>query len=112
MRAGQLRERVTFAVRGTGADDGYGNTLGAWSDQFTVSARVKPLRGGETVLADRLAGRQPVVITVRRSDSTATITPDWRAEDARSGTVYNIRAVTPGERHDLIDLLAESGVAE
>lgn len=111
MRAGTLRERVTLQKRSVQANDGYGNTLSDFADQFSVDARIAPLKGGETVLAARLTGTQPVVVTVRRSSSTVLIDTDWRLVDARAGTIYNIRAVTPDEKKRHIDLLCEAGVA-
>jgi SPP1 family predicted phage head-tail adaptor len=109
--AGELRERVTFSRRAA-VDDGHGNTVsGPWTDEFTVWARVRHLRGGEEVMASRLSGRQPVVLTVRRSPESEGVTTDWRATDAASGEVYNIRSVTPDEERAYFDLLCERGVA-
>ena len=110
MKAGTLRERVTFEKRNEPVDDGYGNVLEAWGDSFTVAARIMPLKSGEEVIASRLAGRQPVLITVRRSIATLGLTTECRATDARTGTVYNIRTVTPTEDKVAIDLLCEAGV--
>jgi head-tail adaptor len=108
--AGELRDRVAFDAETTG-DDGYGNTITGFAEQFIVSAKIRYLRGTEPVLADRLQGVQPVVVTVRASDNTRTITPSWRARDVRSATVFNIRAVTPSDDRHGIDLLCEAGRA-
>jgi SPP1 family predicted phage head-tail adaptor len=112
--AGEFRHVVTFAQRDTVSDE-YGNPSTGWVDRFTVRADLTARLGGETVEAARLAGRQPVVIRVRKSPDTAQVTTDWKATD-QSGTVYNIRsAIDPflGDRlHGMfIDMLAESGVA-
>ena len=95
------------------ASDGYGNEQAAtWTQAFIVAARIKPARGAESVQAARLAGKQPVVITVRVSDNTKLITTDWRARNVRSGEVYNIRSkVNPDERSAFFDLECEAGVA-
>lgn len=116
MTAGLMHERFTFQTRSdtsgnSPAGDGYGNFEGGWVDEFTVWARRRFLRGGEDVLGARLEGRQPVVLTVRRSSDTERITTDWRATDARSGKVYNIRSVEFPEDRAYIDLLVESGVS-
>lgn len=108
--AGQLRERVTFAKR-TIVDDGYGNTAGPFADQFTVWARMQFLRGGEEIMASRLGGKQPVVITVRHSPDAEQIATDWHVRNAATGEVYNVRSVTPDERRAFIDILCERGVA-
>lgn len=109
--SGQLRERMTFALRTAGADDGYGNFEAAWADQFTAAARIMPLKGGEDVMANRLAGTQPVIITVRSSSDSRLIAPNWKATDARAGTVYNIRSIANmDEKNGYLDLLATAGV--
>jgi len=91
--AGLLRERVRFERRAT-ADDGYGNKVDAW-ELLTgpVAARIKPLRGGETVLAQRLESVVTVEITVRSSAATRGVNEADRIVDARTGEGYNIRAV-------------------
>ena len=109
-----LRHRVTFAMPDTTGDE-YGNASTGWLDQFTVQAAITPRLGGETIQAERLAGRQPVVIRVRKSPDTVLITTDWRATD-QDGKAYNIRtAIDPNlsdAQHGFyIDMLAETGVA-
>jgi hypothetical protein len=111
--AGALRYRVTFAERDTTQDE-HGN-YGDWIDRFTVAANIMARLGGESVEAERLAGRQPVVIRVRKSPDTALITVDWKATD-EAGAIYNIRtAIDPfigTSQHGFwIDMLAETGVA-
>jgi SPP1 family predicted phage head-tail adaptor len=110
MTAGELRDRVRFERRQT-SDDGYGNTVAEWIPELSVSARVQPLRGTEAVMASRLQGVQPVLIVVRASAASRAITPEWRAVDARSGTVYAIRTATLRETRDYVDLLCEAGAA-
>lgn len=109
---GGLRERVAFEKRVASSDD-YGNPIaGDFVFEFETWARIRPLIGGEAVLAARLGGEQPVVITVHYSDQTKTITTDWRARDARLGTLYNIRSVANNdERKAYLDITAASGQA-
>lgn len=108
--AGRLTERIAFDAV-VSAPDGYGGQTEGFAEQFIVSARRQFLRGSEAMQAARLEGRQPVILTVRRSSQTETITTDWRARDTRSSTVYNIRTVEPSEDRAWIDMLAEAGVA-
>lgn len=112
MQPGELRERITFQARAI-SSDGYGNQQGEWVDEFTVAAKVEPRFGGEAIQAARLAGNQPVNITIRYSSDAAQITTDWRAVDARDATkTYNLRSVTnPDMRRRWIEILAEQGVA-
>ena len=92
-------------------DDGYGNTVGEFQTQFTVRAAYRHLRGGETVIASRLESKHPVVITVRASSQTRQINSDWRLVDARDGTEWAVRDVTPETDRQFITFLCESGVA-
>jgi len=108
--AGDLSERVALDAP-TSADDGHGGVVGAFETRFTVWAEYVRLRGGEAVIASRLEGRRPTVIRVRASADTRTITTDWRARDARTGEIFNLRSVEPTSDRRFIDLLAESGVA-
>lgn len=110
MSAGELREKITFFSQ-SAEDNDLGTIAGAWVGQFTVAARIQPLRGSEPIIAQRLQGVQPVVIKVRSSSDTRQITTAWKATNARTGVEYNIRAVTPDERRQYIDFLAESGIA-
>lgn len=113
--AGQLNRRLTFQAREVlPGGDGAGNFEAGWVDQFTVSARVKPTFGGETVIASRLTGIQPVTITVRRSSDTQRIAADWRAVDARDpATIYALTspAVDPAEDGAFLEMMATTGRA-
>ncbi len=110
--AGDLIERVAFEER-IDVDDGAGNLKGAFVTQFERYAKITPRLGGEEVMAARLAGRQPVTITVRvDAPNTSRITPAWRARDVKTGILYNIRAISnPDQRRVFFDILAESGNA-
>lgn len=112
MEARRLKERLTFQARAL-FSDGYGNTQTDFEDEFTEHAAVVPRLGGETVLAGRLAGRNLVNITVRRSSNTEQVTPEWRAVDARNtAKIYNIRnIIDPDETGRWLEMLAEEGVA-
>lgn len=111
LRAGQMKWRFKFDRR-TSVNDGLGNFDGPWAEQFEARARRQDLRGGESVIASRLQGVQPVVLSIYVSADSLAVTPDWRARDARTGEIFNIRAVTPAEDNRHIDLLCEKGVAD
>jgi SPP1 family predicted phage head-tail adaptor len=108
--AGLMRDRVAFDSIAAGTDD-YGNPSKDWQEQFEVAAQIRYLRGGETVVAQRLQGAQPAVVTIRDCFDARAITPGWRARDVRRGTVFNVRAATPTDDRMFIDLLCEAGVA-
>lgn len=101
-QAGRRKERVTLQARGPDAN---GDALGDWMAGSAFWARVRPLKGSEPVMQQRLQGIQPVEITVLSCAFTRDVTSAWRA--VWKGQAYNIRAVTPGEGRDEIALLAE-----
>src|SRR3569833_1333913 len=106
--AGDLRSRIAFDKR-QDVDDGYGNTQSDFIEQFTQSGALLPLKGGETVMASRLTGVQPFILTVRHSSQAAQVTTAWRARDARTGTVYDITTVVVRPTKDFIDMTCVSG---
>lgn len=70
------------------------------------------LRGGESVMNDRLAGHQPIALVIRDSKAAREIDAGWRAVDARrSGRVANISAASPSQDAGFIDVLAVVGKA-
>jgi SPP1 family predicted phage head-tail adaptor len=112
LKAGALRDRVTFQKR-TATDDGYGNPIsGDFTNQFTVWADIQYRAGGEAVQSERLAGTQPVTIVVRSSSQTRLVTTAWRAVNARSGEIYNLQtAANMDGRGEAIEFMATSGEA-
>lgn len=110
IKAGELRQRFSFAFRQT-VSDGMGNEQGEWVQQFEAWGKRVVLRGGEQVMADRLAGREPAIITIRASNQARQVTTDWRCTDTRTGDIFNIRQAMQGEKRDFIELLCDKGVA-
>lgn len=76
-------------------------------------ARLQPRYGGEAVIASRLTGVQPVLITVRRSSQSRRIVSGWRAVDARDGTVYAITspAADMDQSGAFLEVMATTGRA-
>lgn len=111
MPAGKRRHKLRFEKRVEGVDDGYGNFEGAWEEQFTEMARVLPMKGSEPVIAARLGGVQPVIITIPSSDDARLVAPHWRAVDVNSEVIYNIRSgANFDEKNREMQFIAESGV--
>ncbi|UIK05009.1 head-tail adaptor protein [Neorhizobium galegae] len=111
--ASNLNQRVAFdaLVR---SPDGHGGTTTGWgAPEAAVMAwaHFRYLRGGEAVQAARLAGRQPMVVTIRKSAAAAQITNDWRMRDVCTGAIYNIRAIVPTDDRGFLELTVEGGVA-
>lgn len=109
MPAGELRELVAFEKRGP-VEGSYGKKPGAWAEQFRTPARIRYLQGTEPVMAQRLRGINPVVVTVPSFGASELVTSGWRIRDLRDGTTFNIRSVKPSERViNAIDFLCETG---
>lgn len=110
--AEQLRERVTFQWRD---DTGAPGAAADWTDQFTLAARLKPrLSGSEEIVAGRMNGQQPYVMTVRSDKRSRSVNGSWRAYDARKGMgennrprrLFEILSVTDvGEDNRFLDFL-------
>jgi SPP1 family predicted phage head-tail adaptor len=110
IQPGEMREVLDLQKMGEGQDE-YGNPVpGGYETQFSVPARIRTLKAGETVIASRLAGTATLVATIRWQPAVADMATDWRAVNGRDGTTYNIRAITVDERRAWVDLLMESGV--
>lgn len=110
MRADRLHEHIAFD-KPVEQSDGQGGTVNGWQEQFQCRAHYRFLRGGESVQAARLEGRQPLVITVRSSSETRQVETQWRIRDVRTGTVFQVKAINPTEDRRFLEILAESGVA-
>lgn len=110
--AGKLTHRLRFESPQR-CGDGFGDTVVVWKDEFTVYAEVFSRMGGESVLAARLTGTQPVEITVRRSGQTQRISADWRAVDARTGEMFALVSppADPDGKRAALRMLGRSGVA-
>lgn len=109
MKPGRMRKRATFQSQQM-VNDGFGNYVGSWIDRCERWCNVAYLRGSETVMASRLEGRQPVILTFRQDTQTAKIIPEWRV--LIDGTEYNIREpLRPSDDGLRFELLCEGGVA-
>ncbi|MGV1913858.1 head-tail adaptor protein [Agrobacterium vitis] len=90
-------------------DRGDGVTVGQWVEQFQVRAGFIHLRGGESVMADRLQGQHTKIIFVRASSQTRQVGTNWRVRDVQAGAEFNIRDITPTTDRRWIDFLCQSG---
>ena len=110
--AGALRDRIYLQRRDPG-DDGFGNTLpeaGEFETALEVWANLRPLRGSETVIASRLAGRQPYIVTVRSSSETRQVNEAWRiVVKARPELVMAIAAPPSEPERGWIEIVAVLG---
>lgn len=124
MTTGHLTRLVAFDAP-TSAPDGYGGTEVGWTGegaQVKAWAHFKYLRGTESVMAARLEGKQPIVITIPNFSAARAITTDWRMRDLHDGTfdsggtwdgpTFNItQAPLPTQDRQWLELLVQGGVA-
>jgi len=113
MNAGEMRERVRFERRQASGDDGYGNVLYDWqSIAGPVAARIKPARGDEEILAQRLAGVAVFEIIVRWATEIAAVLSGDRCVNDRTGLIYNIKTIQNMDEHKrYFTLTVEAGGA-
>ena len=117
--AGSLNAKVTFQKRGDITDE-YGVPspgVGAWVNQFSMAVRLMPYvsrKDAESVIAARLASTPLYYITARSSIQSRSVTPAWRAVDARTGNneagqpkrVFNIKSImNPDEQNAYLEML-------
>lgn len=110
MSSGDLRDLMAFEepsqVEGPG-----GIISGPWSERFKRLVAIENARGNEHVDARRLQGVNPVMIRVRASAQTRTVTSAWRLRHVLTDEYYNVRSVIPKPDREWIDLFCETGVA-
>lgn len=109
MRAGSLRERVTFQ-RAINSEDGFGNVVSGWADLIERSANIRETPGKEAVAAGRIEAEKTATIRVRSCPATRGVTAADRI--IARGQAWNIRSVVAvGDGRELIEFLCEAGVA-
>lgn len=109
MRAGHLRDRVTFQ-RETRTADGAGGATIVWQNLVTVWGGFRPQRGREQLEAGRLESAVAGVLTVRSSPGTRDVTAADRVQI--DDVPYQIRTITnPDRRGKTLELVVERGVA-
>lgn len=107
----KLYESVTFQSPSP-TSNGQGGFEDGWTQEHVCRANFRYLRGGETVQAARLQGKQPVVITVRACANLNDLNPSWIIRDARRvGHEYNIRSAVPSDNRLYVEITAERGVS-
>ncbi|MGB0855033.1 MAG: head-tail adaptor protein [Pikeienuella sp.] len=93
------------------ASDGQGGAEMGWTEEHTCRAHFRYLRGSETVQASRLAGIQPVVISVRLCAALSDISTEWVIRDVRRSDTYNITSFIPSDDRNWLEITATSGGA-
>lgn len=116
---GQMQHRVALDAPAD-ADDGAGGVVHGWVERQVLWAHVLWLRGGETVQAARLEGRQPAVVTLDRTSVSGAADTRWRlrllnqkppgGDDPEfPGLVFAIRAIVPTDNRRHLEITCEAG---
>ncbi len=98
--------------------DGNGDPLGPWgavpseADDSAWAAQVVWLKGGETVMAQRLQGVQPVVIVLRACTTSRAVDNAWRGVDVRDRQVYEFSGATLTEDRMWVEVLGVAKVGD
>jgi head-tail adaptor len=106
-----LRDKLYLQSRSL-VDDGFGNLVpgGEFETQHEVFANLKPLRGTESVMASRLAGTQPYIITMRASSETRQVNVAWRIVDKNNpDRIFAISAPPTEPERGWLEILATEG---
>ena len=110
MPAGALRHRVTFQ-REVPTPDGGGGSVSTWEDRYTVWASLRPERGSERLAAGRLEASLALVMTVRSSSESRSVTEAWRV--VANGVPHQIRSISnPDQRNKYLEMILERGVGD
>ena len=110
VKAGLMRERVTFQRLTEGAADDYGNVYSGWSDLTTRSADLREQKGRERINGGALADVALATMRVRSDSTTSTITSADRV--VARGITWAIKdAMQVDAKDTLIEFILEKGVA-
>lgn len=105
---GQRDRMVTLTFYGwTGEKDEGGGPIYEDIKHGPFWARMQPLKGSETVIAARLTGVQPFIVTIPWQPEIANVTNSWKLydEDKRE---YSIKSAgNMDEKRQFIELLVE-----
>lgn len=106
-RADRLTRRAAFYAYPKIERDPDGRRFGPRTHQFTVSANVLPIRGGESIMQARMVSKNPAIVTVRLSEQTRQITAEWEIEI--DGQKYDVKE-RPRESADraFLEMLTEA----
>ena len=93
LAAGKLRSRIRLEKRSDAVQDGYGNSdnAGEWETVTEVAASILPLKGNEKNIADHQESQVRHKIKIRGGKLVKDVTGGWRAVNARTGEVFNIK---------------------
>lgn len=103
----RLDTKVMFRSPSEGARTSTGGSKQGWDDAFPAWAAVRYLRGGEAVMASRMRGRRPAILTLRKRAILSGIKLDWTVMIA--GQPYEVRELPrPREDGATVEMMVEA----
>lgn len=100
MRAGDLRNRITFYGKTTGKDQ-YGAATESYTLLFSVRAKIRYMRGDEILLSSTTANITTLQFIIRqRSDISEEMEVEYE------GSRYNIQIIEVAERSTMMKITA------
>ena len=109
MRAGRMRDRVTFQRLDNTTDQYAQVTAASYTNILTVWGELVTGKGREAMEAGRLQSEVRSVLHVRSSSEVRGVTESDRA--LIGGVAYNIRAISnPDRRNHRLEMILERGV--
>jgi Phage head-tail joining protein len=108
--AADLKDRIQI-VRNHPIPNGKGGQVDNWTTFLEVRGQIVPTKGGDGVRALRVAGTNPMDITIRNSPKAELITIKDRAIDLRTGQRVKIRWIgSLDPKHRFLLLACEGSV--
>lgn len=111
MTPDKLRERIMLE-RPVTTDDGLSRSATSFEDVAEMRANYLRNTGGEAVIAKRLEGQQPTVVTIRRqSRHGRDIRAGWRLRDLQTGERFNVLEIRSTPDLEWLEMLTIGGEA-
>lgn len=110
VKAGLMRERVTFQRMAEGAVDDYGNVYSDWSDLVTRYGDLREQKGKEQITGGALLDNSMATLRVRSDSTTQTVTAADRVS-ARGITWAIKNVIQIDAKNTVLEFVLEKGVA-
>lgn len=110
VKAGLMRERVTFQRMSEGSVDAYGNVYSGWSDLAIRSGDLREQKGKEKISGGALQDNNSATLRVRSDSTTQTVTAADRVS-ARGVTWAIKNVIQIDAKNTILEFVLEKGVA-
>ncbi len=110
VKAGLMRERITFQRMAEGAVDAYGNVYSDWSNLATRYGDLREQKGKEQITGGALLDNSMATLRVRSDSTTQTVTAADRVS-ARGITWAIKNVIQVDAKNTVLEFVLEKGVA-